>query len=573
MVAVCSLLAAAGQGCKIGPITEVPHFHGTKTVRPIAPRDMETGKSLDGLLLVQCLRHNNSWLRYMSSHGGYELVGDRTESVALLRIDSGDTLTQQRTKCESRAWLCLNAQWTYDYWLIKRGYFPEQFDDFDFSKEPASGPFKVAMTRYVPGSDSKIQTPWPGLVVHDRGLTRRTEDAFDAFVPWLDTSDPSARELLAALSEPLEGLQNRPGARIEDRYHAALLLAGIRFFQGDAPAVARLRKKALALGEAYRAELARPPKPQPRPEKKVDPKVIDALVARVTHASYMDASEAAKRLGELNARSAVPALIRALPDPHNPPENRDEVPENTRAICWALLYIGDKRAVPPLVALVLAWPDEYIEFFVEVLGGLRDSRAVSALIQLLTSQDRDIRDAAAEALGKIGDARAAEPLIELLNTDDDIYVLQATIRALARLGDRKWPVMPPIRTRWPSAVEPLIKALGHQNPIIRHLASWALGEIGDKRAVGPLIELLATETDFFRGGVLDGLAKLRDPRAIEPLIEFMARDHGPDARLYELAAEALRETTGVHLGPRAEPWRKWWQAQQPPASEPVADSQ
>ena len=57
----------------------------------------------------------------------------------------------------------------------------------------------------------------------------------------------------------------------------------------------------------------------------------------------------------------------------------------------------------------------------EALGYIGDARAVRPLIALLKNKDRYGHEAAAEALGKIGDDRAVEPLVTALK-DEDVYV-------------------------------------------------------------------------------------------------------------------------------------------------------
>ncbi|MEO1444284.1 MAG: HEAT repeat domain-containing protein, partial [Chloroflexota bacterium] len=45
------------------------------------------------------------------------------------------------------------------------------------------------------------------------------------------------------------------------------------------------------------------------------------------------------------------------------------------------------------------------------------------------------------------------------------------------------------------AVEPLMEALDSDNANVRHMAVWALGEIGDMRSVQPLIKRLTDDDE------------------------------------------------------------------------------
>ena len=55
--------------------------------------------------------------------------------------------------------------------------------------------------------------------------------------------------------------------------------------------------------------------------------------------------------------------------------------------------------------------------------------------------------------------------------------------------------------------------------------AWALGELGDERAVEPLIAALDKKN--IGGWAIEALVKLRDERAVEPLIRVFRRNHDP----------------------------------------------
>ncbi len=63
----------------------------------------------------------------------------------------------------------------------------------------------------------------------------------------------------------------------------------------------------------------------------------------------------------------------------------------------------------------------------------------------------------------------------------------------------------------------LIKALGHQNPIIQQDAAESLGMSRDERATEPLIQNLKDKNKFVRKEVIMALGKIGDTRAVEPL--------------------------------------------------------
>jgi HEAT repeat protein len=165
---------------------------------------------------------------------------------------------------------------------------------------------------------------------------------------------------------------------------------------------------------------------------------------------------------------------------------------------------------------------------VKALVELGDKRAVEPLIVLLgnTKESDGMRGIVAEALGILGDQRAVEPLIVLLgNTKESDGMRGIAAEALGKLGDKH-------------AVEILITWLGNigENKVMRKIAAKALGELGDKRSVDPLIALLANPSIEFvfgfpqyskesakesanvRGIAAEALGKLGDKRAVKPLI-------------------------------------------------------
>jgi HEAT repeat protein len=117
----------------------------------------------------------------------------------------------------------------------------------------------------------------------------------------------------------------------------------------------------------------------------------------------------------------------------------------------ALIALGDKRVVPPLIALAQG-------------AGASEQRA-----------------AAVYALGFLYDARALAPLVQVLrDRREDAQLRGHAAEALAYLGHRR-------------AVPALIAALDDPSPEVRLWSVFALGELGDRRAVAPLERLAATD--------------------------------------------------------------------------------
>lgn len=136
--------------------------------------------------------------------------------------------------------------------------------------------------------------------------------------------------------------------------------------------------------------------------------------------------------------------------------------------------------------------------------------AVEPLIAAVKDRKRweTCRFAAAKMLGHMGPA-AVEPLIALLTDDDDRVPPLATY-ALGEIGDAR-------------AVEPIIAALTlkGENPNMVVEGPWALSKIGDIRAVEPIIEVMGKCRFEDRASVAMALINLEDIRALQPVLAVL----------------------------------------------------
>jgi HEAT repeat protein len=132
----------------------------------------------------------------------------------------------------------------------------------------------------------------------------------------------------------------------------------------------------------------------------------------------------------------------------------------------ALISMG-KGAVP---SLIKASGDENLEVrkrVTRILGEIKDPRAVDCLVGALDDKDRNARMLAAASLGEIGKPSVPALIGVLGNKDKPLEVRADAAWALGKIGD-------------PSAVEPLILALGPADTDLRLQASRALGRITSK---------------------------------------------------------------------------------------------
>lgn len=220
--------------------------------------------------------------------------------------------------------------------------------------------------------------------------------------------------------------------------------------------------------------------------------------------------EAAGLLGTFKDARAVVPLISLL---------RDQDRSVREAAIEALRVIGAPAV--EAVGTCLTEADLSVqESASAILATIADRRVLTPLLQALSSNDWIVRMHAAKALGKVQSADAVEPLIPLLQ-DKVKAVREEAVTALAAIGD--------------AAIPALLKALQHEDWLVRLHAVESLGKAKSKPAVEPLLSVLFNDRDLaVREDAVRALGEIGDPRAVEHLFTAM-REPG----LRTLAVEAL----------------------------------
>lgn len=154
--------------------------------------------------------------------------------------------------------------------------------------------------------------------------------------------------------------------------------------------------------------------------------------------------------------------------------------------CWLLLQLDDRRAVPALLAILQDSSEtfEVRHAAARAVGMLADRRTADVLAVLLSAPgDPHLRFWAAYALSARGDERALKPLIGRLNDEgEDARVRGLAAEALASVAHKD---------EDDHAFRALLEALGEPAPEVRFWAAFALGAVGDARAL-PALEQIAT---------------------------------------------------------------------------------
>lgn len=262
-------------------------------------------------------------------------------------------------------------------------------------------------------------------------------------------------------------------------------------------------------------------------------------------------------------------------------------PDVRRAAAYHLGLIGDPKAVDPLIVALKDDHDPSIRYNAAMaLGNISDSRAIDPLVDALNDSNYVVRQFAACAIIDIvntGNSSSAEPLVAVLKCDDlrtpalnaltgeyvyfegvshtnprgtgeYPYIRALAAEALVEIGEPGVALLIPvvkhdnlISRRWatwalgkignPKAVDPLMEALqGDDEPSVRWDAAIALGRIGDGRAIDTLIEALDDENGGVRGRSAEALGVIGDRKAIGPLTSVL---NDEDEYVREMAAEAL----------------------------------
>lgn len=193
--------------------------------------------------------------------------------------------------------------------------------------------------------------------------------------------------------------------------------------------------------------------------------------------------------GSIGGSDQLPMIIEGTSDPE---------PQVQLAAVTALRRLKERGGAKQLNACLNS-PNPHVRAAaIRAIGDLGEKESSTKLLPLLRDESSYVRGAAAEALGKLGDRTAIIPLIQVLIgeklpddpmaglvigskdkflADIELSKAQTQTRAIEALGV----------LRAPEAVDPIIKTgLTAEDAGVRAVSAYALGQIGDARAVEPL---------------------------------------------------------------------------------------
>ena len=231
--------------------------------------------------------------------------------------------------------------------------------------------------------------------------------------------------------------------------------------------------------------------------------------------------EAVLALRRLGATQSIPILIETLKTETNPLVKYD--------IAKTLGIPGNRSAVFPLITVLKKEKNWYVKSAcVEALGHIGSDKAVDTLAQILTTDGGEdtacTRAKAAWALAEIGEKSI--PLLTNALRDNEEVTRRRAGWALVKIGT--------------PAVKELISSLHDSNKFTRERAAQTLGWIGNNNAVSPLIWALKDKELSVVSAVAWALGKIGDPKALSVLNELI---NNKDNDLRENAVEAVDRIT------------------------------
>jgi hypothetical protein len=197
------------------------------------------------------------------------------------------------------------------------------------------------------------------------------------------------------------------------------------------------------------------------------------------------------------------------------------------------------------------------------LGSLKDANALDALIDALDDTDQGVVSAAAWALGEIGDTAAVDPLRKAKAKYEQLF---STANAAAYNDSCIPPIYVALRKL--KTAEVLVRLLKEGGSGERMDAARDLGERKARLAVDPLIGTLDDNVDCVRSWAAWALGEIGDERAIEPLVRAITKYHeisktdhtGWNSKCLTSIYVSLEKLTGESFGLNAGKWATWLEA-------------
>ncbi len=288
---------------------------------------------------------------------------------------------------------------------------------------------------------------------------------------------------------------------------------------------------------------------------KVPEKIIKLMLE--THAKELKRIKAAVQVAIQGFKDPDPKqyqralreLVRLGPDaiPEIVKQGLGNEDEKVRGGCSeAIGQIGHRDGLEPVFGML---PDRSELARVKAAKALKylvekkdRERIYKRLMGMLTDIEKP-RDAAVIALGALGETRAAPQLRRMAQGDTSPRMRAAAVTALGEMRDKA------------SLALITKRLLEDRDGRVRAAAATALAKLGDKKAVLPLIKAFERYPQDRRNFV-GPMAAFRDKLIVETFIEALEDD---DARVKEMAWQALKLLTDESMKKDRAVWSEWWE--------------
>ncbi|MGI6087380.1 MAG: HEAT repeat domain-containing protein [Kiritimatiellia bacterium] len=278
------------------------------------------------------------------------------------------------------------------------------------------------------------------------------------------------------------------------------------------------------------------------------------LVAQLDDPNELTCRAAVEIMGLLGESSAGLA-IRGL-------NSKSSVGRRNAAKALLQIQARDVRALGPLLEALVDMQDDALRAAAAgALGYIGDARAVMPLIEALKDHEIHVRLSAIKSLGLLGDNRAVAELAGIVN-DQKAEIRLATVKALGEFGD--------------AAVEILSAKLKDDDPEIRDAVAESLGKIGDPRSEQALLAALeqikgqGLKKNASRCIIVKALGQIHSGKdVIEALLRLLETTPRRNDATLNAVNRALENITGacVYSGiiypdcgynNLLQDWQKWW---------------
>lgn len=268
------------------------------------------------------------------------------------------------------------------------------------------------------------------------------------------------------------------------------------------------------------------------------------LIRALGHKAWQVQAEAARALGRIGSKGALPFLRRLLKasegelrqkvlaaagaKPGSGDDSEETRPEVLRAAAIAINRIDPKVAQEALLTALAADQPALLSAAMAGLATLEAEAGRERMLELLEHSEAGVRAAAAAALGRLRESQAVPGLVERLQ-DDDARVRKEALIALNHIKDaRALGAMADRLTDDPEAEVRRVAAIALGNTRLRH-----------PEVVEALQKALRDRSPEVRKAALSALANLKAHQALEEAAMLLSDSHEEVARQAAVAVTVL----------------------------------